>query len=163
MPVDAKYRRNKQSQCNRKTKRVRFALNATEIEPMSEPTCAEIEKLWYSPKDYEKFVTDLQIILTKWRSVNGNMSFFDAEKYCTLGLEQQLQKGNALMRRLRNQRYTRYVLEQQSVQKYCGINEPEVLREVSQIFSAQDCQRAQLAAVLSYSLNCNGAEAEHQL
>ncbi len=88
------------------------------------------------------------------------MRLLDAEQHCTLGLEQQLLKGNALMRKLRNQRYTRYVLEQQSVQRYCGIHDPEVLREVSQIFSTQDSKRAQLEAVLSYTLNCNEMDLE---
>jgi hypothetical protein len=153
VPVDAKYRRSKQ--CNGRIKRVRFAPNITTIQPQTEPTREEIVESWYWPKDYQNFVTELQCVLTKWRSVGGNMGLLDAEQHCTLGLEQQLPKGNALMRKLRNQRYTRYVLEQQSIQRYCGIHDPEVLREVSQIFSTQDSQRAQLEAVLSYSLNCN--------
>lgn len=156
VPVDAKFKANKQSQRNRRTRRVRFAPHTTEIKPTSKPTREEIKKQWYCPKDYEKFVTEIQTVLSQWRGVGGDMRVFDEEKYCTRGLEQQLQKGNALVRRMRNQRYTRYVLEQQSVQRYCGIHDPETLREVSLIFSTHDSQRAHMDAVLNYSLNCSG-------
>ena len=109
----------------------------------------ERKKLWYQQKDYMSFDKDRRHTISAVHHVYGDLTWLDPEKYCILGLEQQLTREQMMDRKKRIVRYQRAVLEQQYYQRYVmGVEDPHTLKDLSAMLSHQSLAKAHLRAVI---------------
>jgi len=142
----------------RRRNRVTFA---TETEASSAPTyklTPTLQRdLWYTPKDYAKFERDLIDTLRAVKQVNGDLTKMDPAKYSIKGLEQQLTRQSATIRKEHLWRCKRVVLGEQYYQKYWyKMIDPYYLRAVSQVYSKQAKQKAYFRAILNEQVFVRG-------
>ena len=130
-------------------KSVKFAKQATSRSRSISKT--DLEKAWYQPKDYDGFEQEMRDTIRAVTLVNGDIACLNPTKFCIQGLEQQLTKRQIFRRRMHAVQYTNAILHQQDYQRFSGINDPQSLRVVSEMFSQQEAKRAYMRAVIHHS------------
>lgn len=118
----------------------------------------ELNASWIQPEEYSKIEEGrkhcLDIIK---RALLGEVPSLNPSEFCIQGLEQQLSPKRVLERKLKNMQYRRLLLEEQHVQRCCGVSDPQALQTLSELFSEQAAKRAQRRALSTHCTNALAA------
>jgi hypothetical protein len=141
----------KSSTASRVTKTVRFAPTKTVANVYRSPEDAK--QSWYHSAEYNAFDQERKRTVAALYEVHGDLTCLDPTVFTVSGLEHHLYRQQMVERRAKTLMHVRSVLKQQYENKCSGINDPESLRYISQLFSTQPCKRAHLRGILDYTLN----------
>ena len=107
----------------------------------------ELNESWIQPEEYSEIEHGRkQCLETVKRAILGRAPPPDPSEYCVYGLEQQLSSKKVLERKMKNLQYRRLLLEEQDVQRICGVSDPQALQTLSEVFSQQAIWRARRRA-----------------
>ena len=79
---------------------------------------------------------------------SGDLRQLDEAEHCLRGLDHQLSSEQLVGRRNTNMQYRKLVLEEQRFQIQCGVNDPQALQQLSELFSRQSKHQARLRALI---------------
>ena len=146
MKVQKRARPIKHASPNKPKKTVSFSALANVA--VREISREELNNAWIQPEEYSKIEEGRKRCLdTVKRALLGRAPTPDPSEYCIQGLEQQLSPKQVLERKLKNMQYRRLLLEEQHVQRCCGVSDPGALQNLSELFSQQATRRAQRRAI----------------
>lgn len=131
------------------TKSVKFAVEINEVIPTTTPTCTTVmvvEDQWYSGQDYVDFKKNVRrdvMHMTLFAGHHDSLRHLDfsqhsvvgIEKYCSSTHEQHAVKGARAQ-------LVQAVLDQQALQRFLGMTDPETIRMMSQLHTHTSSQRA---------------------
>eukprot|EP00977_Amphora_coffeiformis_P009987 scaffold2335_cov175-Amphora_coffeaeformis.AAC.14 len=110
----------------------------------------ELNQCWIQPEEYTEIEEGRKKCLeTVKRALLGRAPPPDPSEHCLCGLEQQLSSKQVLERKMKNLQYRRLLLEEQHVQRCCGVSDPQALQSLSELFSQQAIRRARRRALSS--------------
>ena len=146
MKAQKKARIVKHSAPQKQKKTVRFSALANVA--VREITREELNKCWIQPDEYTQIEEGRKRCLdTVKQALLGRAPQPDPSEYCINGLEQQLSPKQVLERKLKNMQYRKLLLEEQHIQRCCGISDPKALQNLSELFSQQATRRAYRRAI----------------
>lgn len=103
----------------------------------------ELHECWIQPNEYVQIQEDRKRCLdTVKRAMLGRAPVPDSSEFCLRGLEQRLSTKQVFERKIKNMQYRRLLLEEQHVQRCCGVSDPKALQSLSELFTQQATQRA---------------------
>lgn len=144
--LKARKRRSPAKHAKPKKKSVSFSSFANVT--VRQITREELNDSWYSSDEYKDIEEGRkQCIETVKRSLLGHAAPPDPSEFCIHGLEQHLSNNQVMERKLKNSQYRRLLLEEQQIQKLCGVSDPQALQNLSVLFSQQAIRRAQRRAM----------------
>jgi hypothetical protein len=109
-------------QITKPKKSVSFAGTATVIPLVKTPS--DLTNAWYDHDEYKRFEASRRMTIDAINTVQGDLSQLDPAVHCMLGLEEQLTRKQALVRKLKSSHYTQLVLEQLKRSKQLGSSGP---------------------------------------
>ena len=113
---------------------------------------SELNQTWYQSKDYLEFQKDSTGTLAAFHMAQGQLFQLDPQGHCIRGLEARISAGVLELRKTRIRTNVQVVLDQQRVQKFHGINDPDMIATVSRLFSKQSRQNALSMGALDNAL-----------
>jgi hypothetical protein len=135
----------------RRTKSVRFAPTKTVAKVYRSKEDAV--QSWYHSSEYSAFDQERKRTVAALHEVHGNLTSLDPTVFTVTGLEHHLCRQQMIERRKKTYTHVRSVLRQQESNRSRGIDDPESLRYISELFSVQPSKRAHLRGVLDFTLN----------
>lgn len=108
------------------------------------------EPVWYQEKDFAAF--ELENRKTISLLTKHELCELDPEAYCIEGLEFRISTSIRRNHRIREKLIRKTILMQQHLQKRRGNDDPERLKEISQLFSKSASYRAQIKAAMFHVL-----------
>jgi hypothetical protein len=129
-------------------KRVRFSSAPPNIR-----LCLRIEEpIWYQEKDFAAFERENRKTISLLKKYK--LSELDAELYCIDGLEFLMSKSlkKRTNNRFRDNLIRQTILRHHQLQKCHGKYDPELLKDISQLFSGSASYRAQIKAAIYHVL-----------
>jgi hypothetical protein len=129
----------------RPKKSVSFAPTISVVSVVNTP--ADLTNAWYETAEYRNFEANRRITIAEISKVHGNLSQLDPAEHCVLGLEEQLNRKQVLVRKLKASHYAQLVLER--------LNRPDGdtkctsgIHALASMLSRHALQRAQWRAML---------------
>lgn len=113
----------------------------------------DLDKSWYHQSEYTAFDQERKRTVAAVHKANGDLSCLDPRVFTISGLEHHLYRQQMIARKVKTMHHVRSVLKQQYSNRCTGVNDPESLRCVSELFSTQPSKRAHLRGVLDHTLN----------
>ena len=113
----------------------------------------ELNETWIQPEEYSAIERERRRTIHAIQATQGDLSRLDDREYCVQGLEHQLPSSRqVLSRKLKNLQYKKLLLDEQNMQRRFGVQDPEALQRLSQLFSQQASKRAHLRACMDIAL-----------
>jgi hypothetical protein len=113
---------------------------------------SELKQAWYQSKDYNDFQRDSRGTLDAFHMAQGQLCRLDPQYYCLRGLEAHVSAGVLEQRQSRIRTNVQVVLDQQQFQRFHGIKDPDMVANVSRMFSKNSRQHALSMGALDNSL-----------
>jgi ribosome biogenesis protein Tsr3 len=125
-------------------KNVSFSTLANvQVRPISRE---ELSESWIQPEEYSQIDRSRKRSLETLKlALVGEVPCPDPTEFS--GLEQHISPKQVLERKLKNMQYRRMLLEEQHMQRSCGVSNPEAIQALSELFSQQASRRAQQRAL----------------
>jgi hypothetical protein len=110
------------------------------------------EPIWYQEKDFAAFERENRRTISLLKRYK--LCDLDAELYCIDGLEFLMSKSlnKRSNSRFREKQIRQTILRQHQLQKCHGNYDPELLKDISQLFSCSASYRAQIKAAIYHVL-----------
>ena len=108
----------------------------------------EYRARWLQPSEYIEIERRRRGTVHAIIEANGELNRLNEREHCVRGLENQLSPQQCIRRRKTNMRYRQLLMEEQGFQIKCGLNDPEALRRLSEIFSHQSSNQARIRALI---------------